>query len=65
MLEFVSSWEFWAGGALFSSLSMWPAYKFGFEAGKMDMLFRTEMIKDGEWIPAKDFDPKNGKSSEG
>ncbi len=65
MFEFLSGFEFWVGGALFSALSMWPAYKLGFEAGKMDMLSRTEIIEDGEWVPAKGLDPKSGESSKG
>ncbi len=65
MFEFLTGWEFWVGGALFSALSMWPAWKLGFEAGRMDMLFRTEIMKDGEWVPAKSFDPKTRESPKG
>ncbi len=65
MFEFLRGWEFWVGGVLFSILSMWPAWKLGFEAGRMDMLFRTEIIEDGEWVPAEGLDPETWKSFKG
>lgn len=55
MFEFLSTWGFWLGGALFSSLSAWPAYCLGRAAGKMDAFFDTEMMKDGRWVSAEEW----------
>ncbi len=63
MLEFLTGWEFWVGGAVFGCLMGYPAWKLGYAAGRIDEHEATEIMQDGEWIPAASLDPQARKGA--